>query len=274
MFSAVVLALLTPADLPPPPPAPAPPPVVAEPPAVADAPASASAAIARSRQLVVVTTPAWDAKTGVLQRYARAAGGWQPVGTAVKIVVGASGLAWGLGLHGGSGGLDEPRKMEGDGRAPAGIYALTRVLGKLSAPTSGLPSTKVEQGAVCVDDVTHPEYNHLLPAGTPKSWKSAEQLVRKDWLYDLIVVVDQNHAEARAAEVTAGTDPLNPVAGRGSCVFLHVWRKEGSGTAGCTAMETSDLKDVVGWLDARFSPLLVQLPRQTYAKVKDTWGLP
>jgi D-alanyl-D-alanine dipeptidase len=57
-------------------------------------------------------------------------------------------------------------------------------------------------------------------------------------------------------------------------VFLHVWRREKSGTAGCTAMQKSDLQDVVAWLDPAQQPLLVQLPRETLAKFRGGWGLP
>ena len=226
-----------------------------------------AASIAASGQLVLVTTPSWSDQTGTLQRYERIAGRLEKVGTPITVVVGSGGLGWGIGLHNGSGGIDEPRKMEGDSRAPAGVFRLTRALGKLSAPKGRLPSRHLQVGDVCVDDVSHEAYNHIVEAGTPPPsapWKSAEQLVRKDWLYDLIVVVDQNHAEA-----ARGT-----IAGRGSCVFLHVWRREKSGTAGCTAMQKSDLQDVIAWLDPAQQPLLVQLPRETLAKFRGGWGLP
>jgi len=226
-----------------------------------------AASIAASSQLLQVTTSSWSDQTGTLQRYERIAGRWEKVGTPITIVVGSAGLGWGIGLHNGSGGIDEPRKMEGDSRAPAGVFRLTRAFGKLSAPKTGLPARHLQAGDVCVDDVSHAAYNHIVDAGAPAPtapWKSAEQLVRKDWLYDLIVVVDQNHAEAARS----------PIAGRGSCVFLHVWRREKSGTAGCTAMQKSDLQDILAWLDPAQQPLLVQLPRETRAKVRSGWGLP
>lgn len=217
----------------------------------------------RSRQLVVVQTASWDDKVGRLQRYERREGGWRAIGDGVDIVVGNAGLGWGIGLHGGGVGVNAPRKVEGDGRAPAGVFRLTRVFGKHRAPESGLPSQQLTTGDVCVDDATHTAYNRILPAGTEKTWVSAEQLVRKDWLYDLVVVVDQNHGEGDGV-----------VAGRGSCVFLHVWRKEKSGTAGCTAMDKGRLEELVRWLKADAAPLLVQLPRDVYASVRATWALP
>ena len=218
-----------------------------------------------SRQILLVITPSWTSQTGTLQRYTRATGQLERVGLPITIVVGGGGLGWGIGLHNGSGGVDEPRKMEGDARAPAGVFRLTRAFGKESAPKSKLPSSQLTPGDVCVDDVAHAAYNHVVKAGaTVASWKSAEQLVRKDWLYDTLVVVDQNHAE----------DAAGVVAGRGSCVFLHVWRKKASGTAGCTAMSHGELQEVVQWLDAAQRPVLVQLPVDVYAKVRSPWHLP
>lgn len=261
LLAALIVATGARAD---PPAAPAPP---AETTTAALVDGDVASVLAASRQLVVVQTPSWNDKVGRLQRYERhgdAAGGWRAVGEGVDIVVGTAGLGWGIGLHGGGVGVDAPRKVEGDGRAPAGVFRLTRVFGKTSAPESGLPSQKLSAGDVCVDDATHPAYNRILPAGTDKTWKSAEQLVRKDWLYDLIVVVDQNHGEG----------PAGAVAGRGSCVFLHVWRREKSGTAGCTAMDKARLADLIRWLKADDAPLLVQLPRDVYASVRATWALP
>ncbi len=235
-----------------------------QPPAPAPAPAADSAtSISASQQLVVVTTAGWGAKSGRLRRFERGPAGFVPVGPAVDIVVGGGGMGWGIGLHGGSPG--EPRKMEGDGRAPAGVFRLTRTFGKAKAPRSSLPSAQIAPGDLCIDDVSHASYNRLVPVGEAIApAKSAEQLHRKDWLYDELVVVDQNHAE----------DGARPIAGRGSCVFLHVWRKKGSGTAGCTAMDARDLSDVIAWLDASKSPLLVQLPADVYDGVRAAWGLP
>ena len=64
--------------------------------------------IALSRQLVVVTTPGWDSTTGTLQRFERARNGdaWHAVGTATPIVVGRTGLAWGIGFDFGGNGFE------------------------------------------------------------------------------------------------------------------------------------------------------------------------
>jgi D-alanyl-D-alanine dipeptidase len=65
-----------------------------------------------------------------------------------------------------------------------------------------------------------------------------------------------------------------PVAGRGSCIFLHVWAGPGRGTAGCTAMGEESLTEILRWLDPKKGPLLVQLTEVEYARLRGAWRLP
>jgi D-alanyl-D-alanine dipeptidase len=125
-----------------------------------------------------------------------------------------------------------------------------------------MPFTTLSATVECVDDVQSGEYNRLLDAATvkQKDWKSSETMLRADDLYRLGFVVDHN------------ANP--PVAGKGSCIFLHIWRGAGQGTAGCTAMEPQHMEELAAWLDAGSSPLLVQLPREAYEAAAPQWGLP
>jgi len=73
------------------------------------------------------------------------------------------------------------------------------------------------------------------------------------------------------------TEPYNsdPVStGKESYIFLHIWRGPDKPTAGCTAMEESALRSLLSRLDAGRKPLLVQLPRAEYQRLKKEWGLP
>ena len=223
-----------------------------------------------SQQLVVVTSSSWTAITARLQRFERQAQGtpWQPIGPPVDVVVGDGGLGWGIGLHEFASGPSDPRKREGDGRAPAGVFALTRVFGKGGVPQTRMQTRTTSSADVCVDDVKSPLYNTILrepsPAPEPRPYDSAERLLRADALYDLFVVVDHNHIDGAAKAIK----------GAGSCVFLHQWLRPGSPSNGCTAMSAAALTDVVTWLDPAKRPLLVQLPRDVYARVRDPWQLP
>jgi len=64
------------------------------------------------------------------------------------------------------------------------------------------------------------------------------------------------------------------VPGAGSCIFLHIWGGPAKGTAGCTAMAEEDLVRLLGWLDHKESPRLVQLPEAEYARLRAAWSLP
>src|SRR5438270_8761443 len=83
-----------------------------------------SAEIDASRQLVVVTTPSWTSTTGTMTRFERAnsSSRWTRIEAPIPIVVGRTGLAWGIGFDNIS--AADPHKHEGDGKAPAGIFPL------------------------------------------------------------------------------------------------------------------------------------------------------
>jgi len=62
--------------------------------------------------------------------------------------------------------------------------------------------------------------------------------------------------------------------GDGSCVFIHIWLGPGIGTSGCTAMRDGDVEDPARWIDARTTPILVQLPQSEYLRLQKRWRLP
>ena len=81
-------------------------------------------------QLLVVTAENWDAIQGKMQLYEREsdAAHWTPIGTCIPVVLGRKGLAWGIGLH----PIAENstlQKKEGDGKSPAGMFALGPAFG-------------------------------------------------------------------------------------------------------------------------------------------------
>jgi zinc D-Ala-D-Ala dipeptidase len=216
-----------------------------------------------ARQLIVVTTPAWDSISGTLQRYVRtsASAPWRAEGPAVPIVVGQTGLAWGddaLGRRG------DPRKREGDGKAPAGRFSLGAAFGfapRSEAEWVRLPYVPLARDTECVDDSSSTHYNRVVDRSDVRrvDWNSAERMRSID-LYRLGVIVRYNAQPVRR--------------GRGSCIFLHIWRAPGSPTSGCTAMPASDLEAIVRWLDPRREPRLVQLPQAEYARLRRSWSLP
>lgn len=216
-----------------------------------------------SRALVLVVTPHWDSTSGTLTRYARQGprAPWRAVGAAIPIVVGRTGLAWDD--EQATAGPGEPVKREGDGRSPAGAFALDTAFGFASRDTRPwvrLPYLALRPTTECVDDVRSSHYNTIVDRRAVRrvDWTSAERM-REIEQYRLGVHVRYN---------------APPRASRGSCIFLHVWAGPGSVTAGCTAMDEGALEAVVRWLDPAHSPMLVQLPAAQMERLRRSWGLP
>jgi L,D-peptidoglycan transpeptidase YkuD (ErfK/YbiS/YcfS/YnhG family) len=218
-----------------------------------------------STQLLVVTTSDWNAVEGKMQRYERSSphDKWKAVGDPITVVVGKNGLGWGAGVVPADVQSDDPTKKEGDGKAPAGVFRLSTAFGYAPKPQSGwtMPYVPLTPAVECVDDVGSKFYNHVLDRSTVAlDWNSSEHMRRSDELYRWGIVVEHN------------SDPVKQ--GGGSCIFMHIWRGQGQGTVGCTAMPQEKLEAVLSWLDPKKSPLLVQLPGAQYKKMKKSWKLP
>jgi len=74
--------------------------------------------------------------------------------------------------------------------------------------------------------------------------------------------------------VIVGYNAMPPVKGRGSCIFLHIWAGPESHTAGCTALDESELRRVIMWLDPEKRPAFVQLTVSDYSNLRARWTLP
>ena len=217
----------------------------------------------RSLQAVVVTTNGWDSIAGTARMFERknVKSDWKPFGESFPVVVGRSGLAWGETAN--SFGQMAKIKQEGDGNSPAGLFPLTTAFGTSTKPSAlALPYTKLDEYTECVDDTKSNFYNRIvnrMQVGN-YDWKSSEKMLAIGPPYELGVVVAYNSY---------------PVArGRGSCIFLHIWRGPTTGTAGCTAMERRDLERIVAWLSPAKNPYLVQMPGDVYDKRRKEWNLP
>lgn len=165
-----------------------------------------------------------------------------------------------------------PRKREGDGRSPAGVFPLGELWGYATAPPPGVrwPYHAIGERDRCVDDPDSPDYNQLrqAPLAAAEPWRSAEHLRLATDHYKLLVTVDYNRLLAGP-----GADQ-RPRKGAGSCIFLHIAPPPGSGTAGCTALSEADLRQILAWLEPRKQPLLILLPASARAAARARWQLP
>jgi L,D-peptidoglycan transpeptidase YkuD (ErfK/YbiS/YcfS/YnhG family) len=223
------------------------------------APVLQQPAPARVQQLVTAIPDNWTSTTATLQLWTRtAASPWQRVGDSWTAVLGRTGSAWGTGMHADP-KRPGPRKHEGDGKSPAGMFAIRAAYGYAPAATTRLPyrpSDRLE----CVDDVRSPHYAQIVdPAGVTRDWTSAEQMRRSDELYTWVVELAHNPTRVR---------------GDGSCIFLHVWSDATSTTSGCTAMPEATLAELVRTLDPSADPRYVLLPRAEYQALAVEWDLP
>jgi zinc D-Ala-D-Ala dipeptidase len=221
------------------------------------------ATLATAGQMLLVVTAGWDSTTGTLRRYERDShnGRWTPVGKRVPIVVGRSGIAWDDAqvspLRG------EPVKREGDGRSPAGAFGLDTAFGfdiREVMSSVRLPYLQLRTTTECVDDVRSAHYNTIVDRGrVPRvDWSSAERMRE----------IEQYAFGIRVAYNT----PARPA--RGSCIFLHIWNGPRSSTAGCTAMDESVVRELMGWIDPQRRPVIVQLPETAYRRMRGAWALP
>jgi zinc D-Ala-D-Ala dipeptidase len=238
--------------------------------------AAGSDVFARSTQMIVVTTANWDAVEGRLQRFERsnAHETWRPAGEPIPIVVGKNGMGWGIGLIADDDAAvraaDEPVKKEGDGKSPAGVFALGTAFGYAAEPLAGLKMSylPLTPSIECVDDVGSKYYNHIVDrAAVAPDWRSSEHMLYTGEAYRWGVVLDHNGT-------VEGRNAIPPAPGSGSCVFLHIWHSRDQGTAGCTAMTQANLEMLLLWLDPANKPVVVQLPQAAYARLAGRWMLP
>lgn len=194
--------------------------------------------------LVLVTTASMDTPAGRMRIYRRAtrAEVWTGPGDgAENVVVGQAGLAWGLGFAEFR-QAGEREKAEGDRRTPAGFYGIGGSFG--FEPSAGLELLLEPGKTVCVDDIRSPHYNSISTRQKIGPAVSAENM-RAIPLYRHGLFVDYNTERQR---------------GRGSCIFIHIWKGPGSGTAGCIAMPEARVKALQG--EARPAVLGVWPARQ------------
>ncbi len=226
-----------------------------------------------STQMIVVTTDSWDSPQGTLRRYERERPGnpWQPIGAPIIVMVGNAGLGWGTGVlkppaRDASDRLErDPVKKEGDGKAPAGVFRLSKAFGYAPQQQPGwkMPYISLTPTIECVDDEKSKFYNTLVDTATVSAdWGNHEneKMRRSDDLYRWGILVDHN------------ANP--PVPGGGSCIFMHIWKGPAQPTVGCTAMPQADMELLLSWLDPDRKPLLVQLPAPQYEKMRHRWNLP
>jgi L,D-peptidoglycan transpeptidase YkuD (ErfK/YbiS/YcfS/YnhG family) len=168
--------------------------------------------------------------------------------------LGKNGLGWGIGVKKLTQKVGEPLKYEGDKKAPAGIFKLTTLFGYGYSKNYKLPFLHTSDKLICVDDSDSNFYNQIIEQ--EEDVNSFEYMKRKDHQYKFGVTVEHNKMG---------------VSQRGSCIFLHIQREKGAGTAGCTSMSESALQKIISLLDKEKNPLLIQVTKRSLPEIKELY---
>ncbi|MCB1063452.1 MAG: L,D-transpeptidase family protein [Verrucomicrobiae bacterium] len=226
-----------------------------------------SVALPRTSQMLLGIAEEWSSTSGKLYPFHRdRSGKWMPsFSESIPVLFGRGGLVWGRGAVPTPEGT---KKREGDRKAPAGFFAIGKVLGYESALPSGsdasFPYRQVTKWDAWPDDPKNPYYNqHVVidPKQGIPNWYESQKMRLGDSAYHWLVEIRHN------------SDP-KPVPGGGSAIFFHIRRGPDKSSFGCTTMKQSDLENILRWLRCDANPHYVLLPKAEYQRLKQAWDLP
>ena len=186
------------------------------------------AQLAGAGQAIVVTAPGYASTTATFTAYERAGDGWHRIFGPWAAHVGTKGIA------------PPGEKREGDGRTPSGVYGFDFFFGVAADPGVKFPYRRItSRSIVWDDDPASPLYNTWVDLDRQQGGADPEPMYTTP-AYDHGAVIAYN---------TARTPGL------GSAIFLHV--STGASTAGCVSLPSSQLVDVLRWLDPTRDPKIV-----------------
>jgi L,D-peptidoglycan transpeptidase YkuD (ErfK/YbiS/YcfS/YnhG family) len=184
--------------------------------------------IGESEQLIFATNRDASSFRVTIHVLERSKGIWHPVFPVFTGSIGEKGFA----------AIDS--KREGDGKSPSGVFPLGIAFGYDPSVATRMPYRQATDDDFWVDDVNSEDYNKWVK-GKPRA-ASWEKMKREDDQYKYGLVIEYN------------TDPI--IKGKGSAIFLHVW-KGGEPTAGCVSMAEEMVLKILGWLDPVKKPLII-----------------
>src|SRR6516165_1851198 len=175
--------------------------------------------LAQASRLVLVTTQFMDTPLATLQLFRRASADmpWKRVSAAEPAVVGKAGLGWGYPFLDVKDG-EEPEKVEGDNRTPAGFFRIGPSFGFAPSRRPGYIELKSGE-TVCVEDPSSPFYNTITQRANIGAVEADD--MRSSALYRSGLFVDY---------------PSDRATRRGSCIFIHIWSAPDTGTSGCVGL--------------------------------------
>ncbi len=133
------------------------------------------------------------------------------------------------------------KKIEGDGKSPTGLYALGQLFSYEKKVNTRLPFIQTTSDDKWIDDPNHIDYNKYIKGNT--SAASFEHLFLSSIYYKYCTVIEYN------------THPV--VKGKGSAIFFHVADEKYSPTAGCVAIQETNMHKIIKWLKPNFNKAML-----------------
>jgi L,D-peptidoglycan transpeptidase YkuD (ErfK/YbiS/YcfS/YnhG family) len=235
-----------------------------------------------SSQLIVVKSKSWDSINADIELYEKNSEKiWIKIQETIPSVLGKKGLGWGRGIYSSIDAKNNTFRQEGDKRAPAGIFTIGETFGIMEYEEAKqklnlkMPYTYLTDTIQCIGEGKSKYYNSIIDTSKViKDWENDKnnELMRFEGLrdeqaYKWGVFINHN------VDINPNQD-MKKDNNAGSCIFIHIWKNQNTGTSGCTAISEKNIEKIISWLDYRKKPLIVQLPEPEYLRLKNKWNLP
>ncbi|MFJ7831201.1 L,D-transpeptidase family protein [Peribacillus sp. NPDC097206] len=182
-------------------------------------------------QLVAATGKTMGGMKVTIRTYEKKKGEWRRALGDMKGVTGKNGFT--------------KNKKEGDGKAPVGMYSFGTAFGSTSKPDKvKMDYRKTTKYDYWIDDPASKDYNKWVTykgKNPYEKWKSFERMNHELYKYGAVINYNRN--------------PI--IKGKGSAIFLHIWRGENKPTAGCTATSEKNVLSLLKWMDPEKNPHII-----------------
>jgi L,D-peptidoglycan transpeptidase YkuD (ErfK/YbiS/YcfS/YnhG family) len=184
--------------------------------------------VGSARQVISVVASGYGTSSATVQAFEKTGSSWRRVFGPWSAHIGRAGFA------------PPGDKREGDLRTPSGSYGFSFFFGVRANPGVRYEWRPVTGSYdVWDDDPSSARYNLWTDTRHDDAGRSPEPMQQVP-AYNYSAVIAYNTART---------------AGLGSAIFLHV--STGGGTAGCVSLPTSELLDVLRWLDPAKGPRII-----------------
>lgn len=210
-----------------------------------------------SSQVVFVLAENFNSTKAKLVTYEKTNNIFQKTSEPIDVNIGKNGLAWGYSELFTLDKKEKNLKKEGDKKAVAGVFKLSKVYGYAKNFKTNMPYIQSTKDLICVDDITNENYNKIIKTNNKKDFKSYENMLLNSEVYEYVIKIEHNS---------------NSIKSKGSCIFMHVSNSKNTATLGCTSMQKDEIKKMITWLDIKKEPILIQVDKTSCENMKDLYS--